>query len=74
MSGVAINVSALVAFEDEAEKMAAFSFSAVERKQGYRAALKAFTHRKRRLRNALAEFKAKGFAKVEDVPASQEPR
>lgn len=67
MNGVALNVNALVDLERAAEAMI-FSFSQIEQRDGYRAALKAFNYRKRRLREALATFKARGFARTPDLP------
>lgn len=42
MSAPALNLTALIALEKAAERMAAFSFSAIEQQKGYRAALQAF--------------------------------
>lgn len=68
MSRPALNLTALVEFERAAESMVAFSFTDVEYKESYGAALKAFLARKRRLRMALVEFQESGLVRVEVQP------
>jgi len=58
---VALNLSALIELERAVESMMDFSFTSVEYRTNYGAALKAFCARKRRLRNAYAAWATDGL-------------